>query len=107
MNKIRLCLNCGVVLAVRHKIKFCSNKCQIDYQHAKWVDAWKKGKIDGNIGITARNFSAHLKKYLIDKFGGKCCVCGWNKNIQSLELFPLKSIILMEIRKIAWKKIYG
>ena len=71
MNKVRYCNGCGVLMTLRHKIKFCSNKCQVGYQHNKWVESWKHGKVHGNIGITARNISTHLRKYLIGKYGNK------------------------------------
>jgi len=73
------CLGCNEPLVKRYQIKFCSNKCQFIYQHREWVTAWKRGKMNGGIGITARNISAHLKKYLVDKSGNRCSSCGWKK----------------------------
>lgn len=87
---MRLCINCGVVLVQRHKIKFCSNECQHKHQHKRWVVLWKNGKENGNIGITARNISKHLKRYLIEKFGNKCLICGWEKRHPSTGLVPLE-----------------
>ena len=66
----------------------------MDYQHIKWVEDWKKGKVDGNIGISVRNFSGHLKKYLIEKYGNKCCICGWNKQ------HPVTGVVPVEIDHI-------
>lgn len=64
------------------------------YQHLQWVHAWKKGKVDGNIGITARNFSKHLKIYLVEKFKNKCHICGWNKK------HPITGVVPVEIDHI-------
>jgi len=60
------------------------------YQHIWWVENWKNGKVDGNIGITARNFSKHLKIYLVEKFKNKCCVCGWDKKHPITGIAPLE-----------------
>jgi len=42
-----------------------------------YIKKWKAGKINGlqGIGIVSR----HVKRYLRDKFGNKCCVCRWSK----------------------------
>ncbi len=94
MKTKRYCTGCGVLLIPRHKIKYCSNQCQSDYQQKKWVEAWKDGKVHGNIGITARNISTHLRKYLIKKFGNKCSECGWNIK------HPVTGIVPLEIEHI-------
>lgn len=94
MKKKRFCMSCTTPLVARHKIKFCSNKCQMDHQQKEWVEAWKGGKVDGNIGINVRNFSGHLKKYLIEKFENKCGKCGWN------EKHPITGVVPIEIDHI-------
>ncbi|MDO8729161.1 MAG: HNH endonuclease signature motif containing protein [bacterium] len=94
MKVTRFCVNCDIGLISRHKIKFCSNKCQMRYQHLQWVETWKSGRKDGSIGITARNFSKHLKIYLVKKFNNKCCVCGWSKK------HPITSVVPLEIDHI-------
>lgn len=90
MEKIRHCKGCSVILVARHKISFCSNKCQMDEQYREWVKKWKKGEVDGNIGINVRNFSGHLKRYLIEKFENRCSVCGWNKKHPTTGVVPLE-----------------
>lgn len=90
MRKIRYCLHCNVVLGLRHKITYCSNKCQLLRKRRIWVNAWKKGEESGSIGITAKNISGHLKHYLHDKFGHKCSVCGWNKKHPITGKVPLE-----------------
>lgn len=87
---MRRCINCEAVFIKRHQVKFCSNKCQSIYQHARWVKHWKAGKINGNIGITARNISKHLRKYLGEKFGNQCFGCGWNKKHPVTGIIPLE-----------------
>lgn len=50
--------------------KYCSNKCQIDFQKKQiFLKAELQGKFkDGNHKI--------CKKYLIEKYGHKCQICG-------------------------------
>ncbi|MEK7166052.1 MAG: HNH endonuclease signature motif containing protein [Patescibacteria group bacterium] len=65
------------------------------YQYRMWVDQWKDGKLDGNIGISARNISAHLKRYLLKKFENRCFSCGWNKR------HPVTGVVPLEIDHIS------
>ena len=68
------CLMCGNEPA-RPGYKYCSNDCQHDYQHKMYLEDWKSGKVNGlqSIGIV----STHIKRYLREKFGNKCFLCGW------------------------------
>lgn len=90
MKKIRHCLGCGDEMTIRYKIKYCSNQCQMKFQHKVWVESWKKGEFTGNVGITARNLSIRLRKYLIEKYGNKCSECGWNKKHPITGTVPLE-----------------
>lgn len=73
------CLYCQAKLAKRYQKKFCSNKCQVKYQYKLYIDKWKKGNVSGNRGISTKNISAHLRRYLVIKYGERCSLCGWNK----------------------------
>ncbi len=90
MKESRSCAGCGAILILRHKIKFCSNKCQMSYQSRKYVDFWKDGKLDGGVGITARNLANWLRNYLIQKFDNKCSECGWNQKHPLTNKVPLE-----------------
>ncbi len=70
------CLICNKETA-RYGYKYCSNACQIKYQHHNYIRLWREGKISGlnSIGIV----SHHVKKYLRKKFENKCCLCSWAK----------------------------
>lgn len=68
------CLNCGGEPA-EAKYKYCSNACQFEYQHKIYIRAWKEGK---EIGLQRQGIvSVHIKRYLREKYGNRCCVCGW------------------------------
>ena len=85
------CLNCGKPLK-GSSIKFCSNKCQVDYNYHQWIHRWKLGLesgLKGEYGI-----SNHLKRYIFEKFDNKCCKCGWG------EMNPYSQTIPLEIDHI-------
>jgi nitrate reductase cytochrome c-type subunit len=90
MKESRYCYACGNEMLLRHKIKYCSNQCQMDYQYREWLKKWKKGLVKGNIGITVKNISGHLRKYLIQKFGNKCFACDWNTVHPTTGVVPLE-----------------
>lgn len=56
----------------RKTVRFCSHKCQWDF---KRIDIYKK--IEAGTYKSATN--ATLRKYLIEKHGEKCILCGWDK----------------------------
>lgn len=73
------CISCGTQFKTRHQIKFCSNKCQNGYKYRVFLEKWRKGLANGTVGITAKNISGHVRKYLLKKYGNRCSLCGWNK----------------------------
>ena len=49
---------------------------------AFYVEKWKKGELSGLqiSGIV----TTYVKRYLREKYGDKCCLCGWSKiNVKS------------------------
>jgi hypothetical protein len=71
--------------------RFCSNKCQKDFEYAQFIRVWKLGLRDGGIGINVRSISRHIKRYLYEKSRGKCLECGWNKMHQLTRVVPLET----------------
>ena len=80
------CLNCGKEPAYAG-YKYCSNKCQLAFQRQQFIDKWKNGKVHGlnSLGLV----SVNVKKYLREKYGNKCCLCGWSKINPKTKLVPL------------------
>ena len=75
------CLVCGKEPA-RPSYRYCSNLCQSEYQHRLYLERWKAGKEKGlrTTGIV----SNPIKRYLREKFGNKCFLCGWSEvNVQT------------------------
>ncbi len=70
------CLKCGREPA-RASYKYCSNFCQLGYQHDLYIQRWKDGKQSGlsRLGTV----STHVKRYLREKYNNKCVFCGWSK----------------------------
>jgi hypothetical protein len=68
------CLNCNKETP-RPGYKYCTNKCQVDYQYKQFIKSWLAGRVTGlqGHGVVSR----HVKHYLREKFGNKCCVCSW------------------------------
>lgn len=82
-----LCINCGDETA-RPSYKYCSNICQAKYRYSDYIKKWKEGKNSGfqsSLGIVSR----HVKNYLREKFGNKCCLCGWAEINPKTSVVPL------------------
>lgn len=77
-RKFPSCLACGN--EVNRSIKvYCSNKCQCLHRYRLYIKDWEDGLTDGNIGIKVKFVSAHIKRFLAEKYNEKCSICGWNK----------------------------
>ena len=70
------CLNCGCNL-YRVNSKFCSNKCQFEYDYKTYIQRWKDGEEDGMSGKLG--VSEHIRRYLFNKYNCSCQICGWDK----------------------------
>ena len=73
-----VCLNCNK--DINKKSKYCSNKCQKEYQYKQYISKWKNGEKTGMRGDY--QISMFIKTYLLKKYKNKCAKCGWGeKNI--------------------------
>ena len=70
------CLYC--LKPIRKPAKYCSNKCQKDYQYEQYIILWRAGRARGDCGINAKNISGYIKRYIYEKFGQRCSLCGWD-----------------------------
>ena len=68
-KKQNKCLNCNSIINIKNK--YCSNKCQRDFE--KFLK-FKSIEL-GNKDLYEKNY----KDYLIEKYGEKCMECGWDK----------------------------
>ncbi len=85
--KTKTCPTCHKDLTSRHQVKYCSNKCQIDWQYHNYINSWKANK---NFILKTKNISKHLKRYFLEKFDNKCSLCGWSKHHTVTGHIPLE-----------------
>ena len=71
----------------RSYYKYCSNTCQLEFQRQSYIEKWRAGKETGLIALGV--VSQPVKKYLREKYGNKCCLCGWAQINQKTGLVPL------------------
>lgn len=90
-NKDYFCLNCGTLLrnTKNRKHKYCSNKCQQEYEYKMWVEKYKK---DNSIAKTTKwgQIPTNLKHYIFEKYEYKCCLCDWSKKNPFTNTLPLE-----------------
>jgi transcription initiation factor TFIIIB Brf1 subunit/transcription initiation factor TFIIB len=92
-NPNDVCSECGVGIYRRPKDKanhprgFCS-ECKVkaysaaslkgaENRYQNFIQRWKNGEERGMRGAT--NVSAHIVRYLKEKFGNRCSRCGWKE----------------------------
>jgi endogenous inhibitor of DNA gyrase (YacG/DUF329 family) len=80
------CHSCEIALKKRHQYKFCSNQCQSDGRYRIFVEDWLSGKRK----VITKNISGHIKRYLLEKNGEKCSLCGWHEKHPSTGRVPLE-----------------
>lgn len=84
-----VCLNCGLALK-KWQAKYCSNKCQADYQYKRCIEEWRSHSRSGSDRVATKNVSHHLKRHLIEVGGEKCSLCGWDKRHPITKRVPLE-----------------
>ncbi len=69
------CLNCKK--EINNRSKYCSNKCQKEFQYKNYIEKWKNKQINGMRG--EYQISSYIKTYLFEKYENKCARCGWKQ----------------------------
>ena len=69
------CLNCNQ--KINNRSKYCSNKCQKEFEYKNYIEKWKNKQIDGMRG--EYQISSYIKTYLFAKYENKCARCGWGQ----------------------------
>ena len=77
-------------LPKRNIYKYCSNKCQKDFEYCKFIDFWKKESYRGNNIVISTNISHHIRRFLLEKHNYACSICGWNKKHPITGAIPLE-----------------
>lgn len=81
-----MCLNCSSPLH-RGK-KYCSIKCQKEYERKIYIQKWQAGDVDGKRG--EYQLSAHVERYIKEKYNNQCAACGWSKENPYTNKIPLE-----------------
>ena len=87
---VHVCLCCGKEFEHKKNSenKYCSNECQAKYQYEQYIERWKNGEESGLSG--AYNISKRIRRYLLEKNGCKCELCGWGKTNKFTGKIPLE-----------------
>ena len=73
------CINCGSPLRYRHR-KYCSKKCQQEYQTKEWEMKWLNGELEDYKGYDSwGGISDRIRNYLFRKYDSRCAKCGWGE----------------------------
>jgi len=89
---MKKCLNCEK--EIKPSNKYCSVKCQQEYQQKIWEEKWLAGEVDGNKDTVWTQPSCRVRTYLLKKYNNKCSKCGWG------EINPFTGTIPLEIEHI-------
>jgi hypothetical protein len=88
LRENRFCLNCS--LPLKKQDKYCSLKCQYEYQYLNYLELWKNGLVSGTKGVTTKFVSGYIRRYLFEKFDNRCSKCGWNEKHPITGSIPLE-----------------
>lgn len=80
------CRNCNK--EIKNKNKYCSVKCQKEYEYMNFIKKWKEGETSGMRG--EYQLSMHIKTYLLQKYNNQCARCGWGETNQYTGKIPLE-----------------
>lgn len=80
-NKKSVCVVCGKVsdtwnTDVRTK-RFCSRKCNNEYNYNLFINLWLNNEIDGSRG--SGQLSRHVMRWVHERADNKCELCGFDK----------------------------
>lgn len=79
LSKESNCLNCGTSLN-KNQFKYCSNKCQLDFQRKEKVKQIFNGEISGlkNATNSSPKIKDNLRLFMLEKSNYCCEKCGCN-----------------------------
>lgn len=95
----KVCVVCGTVISGQ-KVKYCSNAC-------KQKDHYYRVKFQTNTYYSQTLRSLKRKLQLVHLFGGKCELCGYNKNISALHFHHVDAttkLFKLDVRTLSNKR---
>lgn len=91
---VKFCKECGNPIyakkgrPVNSVSDFCSADCKVKYMQDKFVKEWKEGKIAVN--SVRGEIHPRIRRYLFEKYGNKCQLCGWGEVNKYTGMVPLE-----------------
>lgn len=81
-----LCGSCGK-LVNRTSKSFCNSNCHAKYRYTTTIEEWQSGLLKPGINFKVPN---PVRKYLLQKYANKCCLCGWAEVNPTTQKIPLE-----------------
>lgn len=75
-------------LVKKNATRYCSLKCQFEFQHEVYIAKWLAGEVDGS-RANGEVVSIHVRRYLLEQAGFRCSMCGWGECNRRTGLVPL------------------
>lgn len=85
------CINCGKIKS-KYNQKYCCSACQQVYRYKQYIQRWQEGLENGLRG--PESISAHIRRFLFEKYNNQCARCSWSK------INPFSKKIPLEIEHI-------
>lgn len=81
------CLTCGKQLN-KNATKYCSKKCEKEFQLCTYIEQWKEGKHTGTIGIKKPVPSKYIQTYFKkqQQICSECKIEQWNNQPLTMEI---------------------
>jgi len=90
----KVCQQCGSHFFGPKRQQYCSPSCaskfNADKEYYCFIASWKEGEAESTKRGLAGQISNHIRRYLFEKYGSKCCECGWDKVNPSTGRTPLQ-----------------
>ena len=80
------CTNCGSKPIKTNATKYCSLRCQFDFQYKQKIDQLERGEYE-HCGLCR---SSIVWRYLVEKLGERCARCGWSERNPSTGRIPIE-----------------
>ena len=84
---VRVCRNCQKsYIKKTDKYGCCSRHCIEELKYTNFISLWLENEIDGG----RKQISHFIRRYLFEKFRGRCSVCKWSKMNPFSRRIPLE-----------------
>ena len=83
------CVHCGETFEGKpNGTKYCSIECQHNHMYEEYIKRWQNSEENGLSG--KYGVSRYIRRYLFEKYDGKCQICGWNEENPITHKVPLQ-----------------